>query len=288
MTREPRELRFSVNGLTLRGLCWGEPGQRPVLALHGWLDNAASFVPLAQHLPECQLLALDLTGHGRSDRRSADASYQIWDDLPEVLGVLEQMGWQDFDLLGHSRGAIIAGLLAASQPGRVQRLVMMDALMPRPLPAADFPNQLRDYLRDKPRLLARADRIYPDMAAAIAAREAGGLGAEAARLIAERNLKPCADGVAWTTDPRLRGASAAKLTQEQVEAVLQGLGMPVLLLLAEDGHGKVPIMAEIARDNIPELQLQYFTGGHHFHMEGDVAAVAQALSRFLQLPVAAA
>ena len=71
-------LEWHVNGLKLAGLSWGEPSGRPLLALHGWLDNAASFSQLAPLLTDFYVVAVDLTGHGQSARRSADASYQIW------------------------------------------------------------------------------------------------------------------------------------------------------------------------------------------------------------------
>ena len=100
-------------------------------------------------------MALDLTGHGQSTRRSTDASYQIWDDLPEILGVLDALGWDSFQLVGHSRGAIIAALLASAFPERVRALVLLDALTPQPLAEQAFPAQLRKALQEKPRLQAR-------------------------------------------------------------------------------------------------------------------------------------
>ena len=123
MTQAPMAMSWQVNGLQLAGLSWGDPGAKPLLALHGWLDNAASFSVLAPLLKHHHVVAVDLTGHGLSAHRSADAGYQIWEDLPELLGVLDALGWQEFSLMGHSRGAIIAGLLASTLPERVQRLV---------------------------------------------------------------------------------------------------------------------------------------------------------------------
>jgi len=114
-----RELMWEVNGLKISGLAWGDPQARPLLMLHGCLDNAASFSVLAPLLSDYYVVALDLTGHGHSGHRSADATYHIWDDLPEIIGVIEQLGWDTFDLLGHSRGAIISILLASALPERM-------------------------------------------------------------------------------------------------------------------------------------------------------------------------
>ena len=62
---EPLPLQWEINGLKLAGLSWGKPGDRPLLALHGWLDNAASFSLLAPLMTGYHVVALDLTGHGR-------------------------------------------------------------------------------------------------------------------------------------------------------------------------------------------------------------------------------
>lgn len=279
---EPLPRSWEINGLRLEGLCWGRDDGEPLLCLHGWLDNAASFSLLAPLLEDYQVVALDLTGHGRSSRRSADATYQIWDDLPEILGVIDALGWTRFNLLGHSRGAIISTLLASTLPQRVRRLVLLDAVSSQAQPESGFPVQMANFLRDKQRLLHRQARVFPGIEAAVASRVEQGLPQEAARLLAERNLRPCDGGYTWTTDPRLLGASAVKLTGGQIQAVLEGLDMPALLLMASEGFAAHPEVVATARRYIPELAVEKIAGGHHFHMEAAVAAVAQRIGKFLQ------
>ncbi|MCG8335651.1 MAG: hypothetical protein MJE63_14115, partial [Proteobacteria bacterium] len=48
---------------------WGNKKGQKILALHGWLDNAATFDHLAPLLPEVDLVALDFPGHGFSAHR---------------------------------------------------------------------------------------------------------------------------------------------------------------------------------------------------------------------------
>jgi pimeloyl-ACP methyl ester carboxylesterase len=274
-------MNWKVNSLPLAGLSWGQPGGMPLLALHGWLDNAASFAFLAPRLSGHHVVALDLTGHGKSARRSADASYQIWDDLPEILGVMDALGWESCDLVGHSRGAIISTLLASAFPERVRRLVLLDAVAPDAVPAQNFPNQLRKALQDKKELQARPDRVFTTSEEAVASRAARGLSSLAAATLVERNLSDCAAGVQWITDPRLRGASAMKMTEEHIQAVLNALTMPTLLLLGRDSLGRSAEAAQYAQRHIARLTVQILAGGHHFHMETGVADVALAIEQFL-------
>ena len=279
-TREPVAMHWQANGLHVAGLSWGDPAARPLLALHGWLDNAASYSIIAPMLDKFHVVALDLTGHGQSANRSADAGYQIWDDLPELVAVVDALGWQQFSLLGHSRGAIISCLLASALPERVERLVLLDGIAPPPVAESEFPLQMRKHLDEKRYWQQRENRVYAGVEQAVASRLGENLPADAARLLAQRNLRPCEGGVTWTTDLRLRGASAVKLTAGQIRAVLQALTMPTLLLLAEQGFGRHPEMIDLARENIRQLRIATVAGGHHFHMEPGAANVAQDITDF--------
>ncbi|MCB1703294.1 MAG: alpha/beta fold hydrolase [Halioglobus sp.] len=281
-------LRWQVNGLELAGLCWGQAGDKPLLALHGWLDNAASFAFLAPLLTGYQVVALDLTGHGRSAWRSADASYQIWDDLPEILGVLDALGWDRFDLIGHSRGAIISTLLASAFPERIRHLVLLDAIVPGAVADEDFPQQLRSSLLDKQRLRTTGNRVFPSIEDAVASRVERGLPLPAARVLVERNLTECPGGVTWTTDPRLRGASAVKMGEAHIRAVLGRLDMPTLLLLAADASARTQHLLEHVQPYIADLATDSVEGGHHFHMEANVGKVGKTVNDFMSSAKASA
>jgi pimeloyl-ACP methyl ester carboxylesterase len=124
------EVRLRLPHIELAAHLYGPEDGQPVIALHGWLDNAASFSRLAPLLPGLRIVALDFAGHGHSDHRPPGASYAIWDYAHDVLQVAEQFGWQRFSLLGHSMGAIVSVLLAAAMPERIERLALIDGLIP--------------------------------------------------------------------------------------------------------------------------------------------------------------
>ena len=109
-----RAFSVTADGLSYAGLEWGDPNGYPIVALHGWLDNALSFSVMAPFLCKYRLIALDLSGQGLSDHRSSDATYHIWDDVPQLLSVIASLGLDELVVMGHSRGAAIAVLLATA------------------------------------------------------------------------------------------------------------------------------------------------------------------------------
>ena len=279
------EQSWTVEGLTLAGLVHGPVDGTPVLALHGWLDNAASFNALATFLPNARLVALDMPGHGFSDHRSADAGYQIWDDLPQLAGLLDQLGWDKCFLLGHSRGAMISTLLAAVAPERVSGLITMDALMPYPADDEAIVSQLGAFLKDRERLSRQASRVFSTREDYIARRSRTGEPANIAEQLSHRALRPVEGGFEWRGDPRLSGASAIKLNKGQCEAMLKALTMPVLNIWATPSERMKKLndaAKAAAAAHIADLTVADVAGHHHWHMEEATACqIAEVIEVFL-------
>lgn len=276
-----------VNGRVIRGLRWGnDQAGVPTLALHGWLDNAASFAMIAPELPQLEIWAIDMPGHGLSDHRQPPGSYNIWDDLLDILALADQMGWQRFNILAHSRGAIISVLLAATMPERIARMVLLDGIWPMPSEAADAPSLLRQYLLDQRGAASKKASSYASVAAAVAVRQlATGLGEEAATMIVERGIEALDDGsFSWRSDPRLMLTSAFKLTQQHINAFVDAISTPTLLLLASEGFARYPGI-DAALRRFAEIECRTVQGGHHLHME-EAASVAPLVAAFLQAPEA--
>ena len=271
------EIRLNLPHIELAAHLYGPEDGQPVLALHGWLDNAMSFARLAPKLPGLRIVAVDLAGHGLSGHRAAGAGYQLWDYALDALLVAEQFGWQRFSLLGHSLGAIVSMLLAAALPERVARLALIDGLLPLTHEAELAPHKLGEALNAQLALPGKRKPVYASVERAVEARLRGGspLSREAAELLASRGLAPQAGGYTWRTDPRLTLPSPLRLTPAQAEAFVRALRCPVSLVLAEEG---LPVRrAEwLALIESLPITLHRLPGGHHLHLDDEAGATAVA------------
>jgi pimeloyl-ACP methyl ester carboxylesterase len=115
----------------LLGKWWGPQTKQPILATHGWLDNAGSFDPLMQLLPpSTSLLALDLPGHGLSSHYPPGYNFHITNDIVSLRRVVKYFGWKKLRLLGHSMGSTIFFMYCAIFPDDVEKYVGIDILRP--------------------------------------------------------------------------------------------------------------------------------------------------------------
>jgi pimeloyl-ACP methyl ester carboxylesterase len=263
----------------LRG---GTPGGPRLLCLHGWLDNAASFLPLAPHLAGFDLVLLDLPGHGASAHRAPGHDYAFVDWVHDALDALDALGWDQADVLGHSMGGTIASALAAAAPERVRRLALVEALGPIAGDPAQAGQRLRDAVAARRAWRPRAARVIADIDTAVAARlTASQMEPWAARLIVERNLRPVEGGYVWRSDPRLTLPSALRLAEETVQSLLRAIQAPVLVIAAEPSPPYfTAAVREARRACLADGRVLVLDGGHHLHME-QAPRVAQALLGFL-------
>jgi pimeloyl-ACP methyl ester carboxylesterase len=277
------ELELALPAGRLAARRFGRAGAESVLALHGWLDNAASFDALAPLLPEVDLVALDLPGHGRSAHKPPGAWYHYVDYFDAVLQAADALGFRRFTLLGHSLGGAIGSVLAAIAPERVAALWLIEALGP----ISTHPSRTRESLAravsERRALAAKALRVFPDLDAAIRARMRGDLlplSEPAARSIVGRGVRAVEGGYVWASDQRLTLASAIRLTEEQVLDCLAGIACPTLLIVADPPAPYVQLEAMQKRIAcVPGLVLERLAGSHHLHLE-HAATVAAAIAAF--------
>ncbi|KAF1693954.1 alpha/beta hydrolase [Pseudoxanthomonas jiangsuensis] len=278
----PREVEYPVAWGRLAGLRLERPGRPRVIALHGWLDNAASFLPLLPHLPELDLLLLDLPGHGRSGHLPAGAEYSLATHLHAVLDAADALGWERFDLLGHSMGAAIAALVAVAVPARVGRLALIETFGPLSEAVGNTATRLQQGVAAARALPGKSLRVFPDLAVAVRARmQANQLYEASARLLVERGTRPVAAGHVWSSDPRLTLPAVQRFAEAQVLDLLAAIACPVRLLYADPAQPYFPDDLRRARlQALSGLEPTVLRGGHHLHMD-QPAAVAAVFERFL-------
>ncbi|KAA8716159.1 alpha/beta fold hydrolase [Pseudomonas cannabina] len=278
------EVRLNLGHIELAARLFGSEDGQPVIALHGWLDNANSFARLAPRLTGLRIVALDLAGHGHSGHRPAGSSYALADYVFDVLQVAEQLGWQRFALLGHSLGAIISVLLAGSLPERVTRLALIDGLIPLTGDADSAAERMGAALQAQLRLAGKQKPVYADQERAIQARMNGvvAVSREAAELLAQRGLMPVPGGYTWRSDSRLTLPSATRLTQQQAMAFVHGIRCPIQLLVAADG---MLAKNQQVLSGLP-IEIEQLDGGHHLHLDDEQGArsVAHCINRFFAAP----
>lgn len=247
---------------------WGPKDAPVILCLHGWLDNLASFYPLAEKLSHnFHLLLIDFPGHGQSAALPEGGHYYIWQNVELLHQLLQQQGLAKVHILGHSMGGVVASLFAGSFNEQVESLILLDSLGPMVDSSENSPKQLAKAILDGQRQVSPL-RIFPTLNDALLARKKSSPGMSDVALlpIVERNLASVEGGYSWLTDSRLRQQSKVRLTEDQVKAFFNQIKIPVQLIVAEQGI--IPsAWLQQRKAYLIDVQQVNISGHHHFHAE---------------------
>eukprot|EP00536_Pseudo-nitzschia_multiseries_P019213 jgi/Psemu1/231650/e_gw1.4128.2.1 len=299
------------DGIKLAGKRWttnnGREKKAQILALHGWMDNCATFDALSNGLmskmastrpvADIDFVAIDLPGHGHSSHKSLDGPTSVQAEYCYyVFEIVRQLQWkpEELTLIGHSMGGSIALMYAAAFP--VQRLCMLDTLGPMPKPPETISKNLRSNIKIRAQGKMPCS-VYPNFTKALETRcMTPGLlfpgkqyisEATATALVQRGSIIKENGQLQFRHDQRLNWPSMLYLSVIQLEQIYKDVASQktsTCVLTAIDG---MPFPSDrISRVKAllkPEVY-QSLPGSHHFHSDPNgVELVVDAISSWLKI-----
>lgn len=140
---------------------WGDRGAPPLVCLHGVTGHGRRFRRLAEErlAARFHVVAPDLRGHGRSDR---EPPWRLETYVDDLLETLDDAGVGAGTFVGHSFGGRLVLELAAREPKRVERAVLLDPAI-----------QLLPHIALQTAEDMRRERVYDSLDAAVDDRISG-------------------------------------------------------------------------------------------------------------------
>ncbi|MBA2648369.1 MAG: alpha/beta hydrolase [Legionella sp.] len=258
---------LTIPGFTIACKIWGDAKNPPILALHGWLDNANSFDGIAEYLQHnFYFIAIDLPGHGLSSHLPEGCNYHFTDGIFNIIQIIRALELEKIHLLGHSMGACLASLLAGVSPECLLSLSLIEGLGPFSSPEETACKQLAQYatVLQKP---IRKSKAYSLMDAAQARSAKGYVSFDIAKTLCERGLYEAQGIYYWRHDQRLLTPSPLYMTEGQIQSCLQKINVKTHLFWASDGFAFDSTLMQDRINSIKEIQITHLEGGHHIHME---------------------
>lgn len=275
--------KIHISGLMLNARVWGPPHGFPVIGMHGWLDNAATFDLIAPLLPTIRLVSVDFPGHGFSDYLPKSATYNNIDRALQILQLADALGWSKFSILGHSLGGIVGQLMAVVAPERIRKIALIDVFGMISCPSEEVVLRIQSYLQSSKHPVEHA--IYPSMEDAACKRASMNktrqLTLMAARVLTEGGMKKVPGGYAWTFDERLQLLPPIAVTNEQARFILNNFSSDCALITGSHGILHEYSMADRNIESFPNVRIYVLEGGHHLHLDTPLP-VAKILEDFFK------
>ncbi|KAI9092898.1 Alpha/Beta hydrolase protein [Phlyctochytrium arcticum] len=270
----------TASGLKLAAKEWGNSDGFPILALHGWLDNANTWdliAPLLLKHSSYHIISLDMAGHGRSQPRHAQADYVFYKHIDDALDVVTRsLRWSRFGLLGHSMGGGVVTMMAAVIRTQIAFLICVEALGPFTRGPEHYARGLVTFLTNGKQLASSRRRVYASVEDAAQQRATASSGMplslQAARTLAERGTESVeGGGVVWVSDPRLRLPHPVHWSEDVMLVMMERITCPVLVIRGDEGFSFDGFNFDDRVKRVKDITVVKLTGKHHLHMEEEHA-----------------
>ncbi|XP_011161347.1 probable serine hydrolase [Solenopsis invicta] len=291
---EVKEVEIPVPWGKVAGKLWGSQDKQPILAMHGWQDNAASFDNIAplimKHTP---VLAIDLPGHGLSSWIPPGFMYDELIYLLLMKRIKNHFGWEKIKVLGHSLSAMTTYWYGACFPKELQYVIALDVFKFVSMdPIAHitlFANALKAFFKVEK---STVQPSYKTQSEIIEKARKGFLVLDDAsyKILMTRGTTRKEDGTyVINRDPRLRAAPIHSVfSQDQLEAYTNLIKCPYLIIkgdenfYAEEKENFYRAL-EILKAANDKVQFEAISATHHLHLthaESTAAIIIPFLEKY--------
>lgn len=281
----------------MAGRWWGPRDKQPIIAIHGWQDNAGTWDNLIPLLPvTTSVLCIDLPGHGLSTHYPKGMIYYIfWDGIVLVRRIVKHFNWSKVTLMGHSLGGAISFMYAASFPDEVDKIICVDIASPavrEPSSMVKNTGGSIDKMLEYEHLTD--DKVpcygYDEMIDIVCDAYKGSLSRENCRVLMKRGMSRTPihlkkQGYFFKRDPRLKVSGLAMMSLETALEYAEKVKCKVLNLRALPGQRWEKLdyyLAVIAKlKEGTDIQYLEVEGTHHVQLEAP-QNIVQYIEDFLE------
>jgi pimeloyl-ACP methyl ester carboxylesterase len=264
---------IEAGGVRLHYLDYGTAGRTPMLCLHGGAVNAHWFDFVAAGFTgNYHVRALDQRGHGDSAwAKPPDYSYDRY--AADVAEIVEKLDLRDFVMVGHSMGGLVSLVYAATYPGRVKKIVIVDSTL------VATPDRVA-VLHQVGGREGRSYATHRDFVENFRVRPAGTTAApEILRHLAERSGRQGPDG-RWRH--KFDRNVYSKRVLLDIPPHWNRIGIPALLVKGGRSERITPQIVADAKSRCPHLGLVEVPGADHHVTLDNPAGFVEAVSAWLE------
>jgi pimeloyl-ACP methyl ester carboxylesterase len=268
----PEHRDVDVDGARVHYRAWGRRGLPGLVLVHGGAAHSGWWDHIAPQLSSHRVVAIDLTGHGDSDRREV---YDMRQWAREVVTVVAAEDLGRPVVVGHSMGGWVAVTTGVDHADVVSAVAYIDS-------------PLNDQPPEESRLAERRrpTRVYPTREEAVARFRT--LPPQDVLLpyvrehVARESLRAVEGGWTWKFDPNFFGRRLL------LRDLLPQLATPVALFRCEHGlvsPGMAEEMGQLVHGTLPVVDLP--DAGHHPMLDQPLSLVTGLRTLLALWPAAA-
>lgn len=259
-----------------------------LIAYPGWLDNSGSFDTCVERLVKLHgftVLVVDPPGCGWSDHRAESSVYNDFEEAAMIGDLAQEMEWETFGLLGHSRGGGVTAFAAGLLAHRVTAFVAIDSYlalsglwMDQMINGVKAPEMMRQAWAMNKKNATRTSRVFATFEEAVDANMNNPWFKKTkttATNIVKRHLRPTKNGFTFTHDTRTYGQKQfLHINEIQCRQFISEIECPILVMLDSERWEAIasPEVIQIMNERVscakqkPEY-VDMSGMGHHFHSD---------------------